>query len=84
MRSGDSRKWSAEEMLEDLLEQIRTGAIKPKQIAVHWFDDTGDEKTIGIHDYIISMCSLPEHLLLLQIGQAKMMDELRGPLCCED
>ena len=79
MRDGDSRKWTAADMLEDLLEQVKTGVICPKQIAIHWFEDVpGQVDAIGRHDYLVSKCSIPDHVLLLQVGQAKMMDILRG------
>lgn len=77
-RNNDSRLWSAVEMLEDLLEQIKLGNIKPKQIAVHWFEQSEKTDEIGVHNFYLSQCSIPEHFLLMTIGQAKMVDKLRG------
>ena len=79
MRDNDSRKWTAEELLLDMIEQIRRGEIKPRQIAVHWFEEAGDrENTIGAHDYIIAQCKVAEHLMLLEVGKQCMLDMLRS------
>lgn len=78
MRDEDSRMWTAEELLLDLLEQIRRGQINPKQIAVHWFEHTENKDSLGKHDFIIAQCSLPEHVLLLEIGKQSMLDALRS------
>ena len=79
IRDNDARKWSAEELLLDLLEQIRRGEIKPKQIAVHWFESTDDqENKVGAHDYIIAQCNISEHMMLLEVGKQCMIDMLKS------
>lgn len=78
IRDGDSRKWTAEELLLDLVEQIRRGEIKPKQIAVHWFEKADSESSIGAHDYIVAQCNISEHILLMEIGKQCMLDMLRS------
>ena len=78
MRDNDSRKWTAEELLLDMIEQIRRGEINPKQIAVHWFEHTDEKESMGEHDYIIAQCTVPEHVLLLEIGKQCMLDMLRS------
>ena len=77
MRDNDSRKWTAEELLLDMVEQIRRGEINPKQIAVHWFENTKEKDSIGRHDYIVAHCNISEHIMLLEIGKQCMFDMLR-------
>ena len=47
--AGDSRLWSPEDALEDLLNEIKAGRIKPTQLAIHYFE--GTPETGMKHDY---------------------------------
>lgn len=77
-RANDTSKWTAVELLEDLLEQVKSGQINPKQIAVHWFENADKPELIGPHDYILAKCNIAEHMMLLEVGKQKMIDLLRG------
>lgn len=37
-KAGDSRLWSAEQMLDELLEEVKTGKVKPKRMLVLFWE----------------------------------------------
>lgn len=73
----DSRKWTAVEMLEELIDQIKAGEAKPRQIVVQWFEDHG-ENHVGPHRMLASNCTWMDHLTLLKIGEHELIERLRG------
>lgn len=43
-RGGDSRMWTAEQMLVELLDGVRSGEIKPEKMLVMFWEPRGDQK----------------------------------------
>lgn len=43
-KSHDSRMWSAEQMLEDLLEEVRSGKVKPERMIVLFWEPLEDSR----------------------------------------
>jgi hypothetical protein len=76
-KANDSRKWTPKELLEELLDQIKNGDVKPRQIAVHWFEDAGEDN-VGAHRFLAANSTWMDHLALLEVGMADMIDRLRG------
>lgn len=73
-RNSDSRLWSAEDALEDLLGRIRSGKVKPCWLAIHYME--GDPEKTGMeHGYVVSGVTYPHHLALLQVGIQHLMKE---------
>lgn len=75
--AGDCRLWSASDCLEDLLKDIKSGAICPGQLVVHWFeapDEDGSKK----HHYAMAGVTIPEHIGLLNLGLHRVIREWSG------
>ena len=70
---GDSREWTTQDLLEDLLDQLRKGEIAPAQIAVHWFEraETGGLR----HHYGCAGLTYADHLSLLEIAKHRLLNE---------
>ena len=72
-RARDSRLWGAEDALEDLLDQIRTGEVKPTWLAVHYME--GDPSEGMEHRYSAAGLTYPHHIALLNIALDRVMKE---------
>lgn len=74
-RAGDSRLWSPLECLEDLVSKIKSGEVKPSQLAVHFFEERDNGgKT---HRFTVSGVTFPEHIALLNIALCRTIEEWR-------
>jgi len=52
-KSGDSRMWSAEQMLEELLSDVRSGKLKPdKMIVLFWEPKDGGKSSTRYSRYV--------------------------------
>lgn len=72
-KAQDSRLWTPEDAVADLLDGIRSGAIKPTAIAIHYFENNEDGgKT---HHYQVSNLTFSEHIALLAVAQARTLKE---------
>ena len=73
IRNQDSRLWTPEDLLVDLLEQIRSGQVKPNQLAVHWFEKNEDKNKVGDHIFLVANCNFYEHVTMLNVALAQAM-----------
>lgn len=70
-KNNDSRLWSTEDALEDVLQRLRAGQIKPDQLAIHWFENLpgGGYR----HGYTVAGVTFQQHMALLHVGLDRTM-----------
>lgn len=73
----DSRLWTAEDALEDLLARIRAGEIKPTWLAIHYME--GSPETGQEHHYQVAGLTYPQHIALLNVALDRVLREWRVP-----
>ena len=70
---GDSRQWTAEDLLSDMLARLRKGEIAPEQLVVHWFERAASGG-LG-HHYGCAGVTYPDHLSLLEVAKHRLLNE---------
>ena len=68
----DSREWSCLDALEDTIQHIKSGEIKPESMAIHWWEKQDDGRT---HHYQVSGLTYPEHIALLSLAEYRVITD---------
>lgn len=71
--AGDCRLWSAEDALEDLLQRVRSGEVKPLHIAIHFLEDkpSGGYR----HGYTVAGATFQQHIALLNVALNRVIKD---------
>lgn len=72
----DSSKWEPIELLEDMVEAVKTGRIKPVRMLVLYVEERADEsgKTLFTHSWITSRSSWENSIAMLHIALKRITD----------
>lgn len=72
-KAADSRLWSPQDALEDLLAEIRAGRIKPTSLAIHYWEGMPES---GLeHHYSAAGLTYPSHIALLTVGLDRVVQD---------
>lgn len=75
-KSPSSKAWSVEQALENLLADIRSGAINPVQLALIYMEDTEDGRRRP--GYVYAGCNIAESIALHVIAQVRGVEDWRA------
>ncbi len=65
-RSGDSRDWTAIDMLKSIVRDIEKGRVSTDQICVHYWETNEDGGRI--HHNSVAGMTFPDHVALLTVA----------------
>lgn len=68
----DSREWSCLDALEDAIQRIKSGEIKPMGMAIHFWEKDDDGRT---HHYQVAGLTFPEHIALLSLAEHRVITD---------
>ena len=71
-KAGDSKLWTPQDCVEDLLKELKSGRIKPSQIVIHYLEDYDDG--YREHGWSISGVTRQEHIALLELAKWRMLE----------
>lgn len=72
-----STTWSPEQLLEELLADLRAGKIHPTNLMVYWLDDGGKADGSLVPRRYIANVSLAEEIAFYTLGIHKAIDDWR-------
>ena len=75
-KAQDSRLWTPRDMLADMLADIEAGRVNPKEICVHWFEET--PKGGYRHFFCVAGLTYQTHIALLHVALNRVLDMWRG------
>ena len=73
VKASDCRQWSAQDLAETLLADIKSGKIKPAQIVVHYFEPLPQGGAVH-HNYAAGV-TFPEHIALLHVALDRLLKQ---------
>ena len=69
----DCRKWTARDMLVQLVNDIDLGHINPSKIVVHWLQEAKDGTSL--YGASAAGINVTEHIALLNVGIKKVVED---------
>jgi hypothetical protein len=68
----DCREWSCLDALEDTIQRIKSGEIRPTCMAIHFWEKHDNGRT---HHYQVSGLTFPEHIALLSLAEHRVITD---------
>lgn len=72
-RIRDNSRWTPEQMLEDALHEVRTGARTPNRAVVLFLEDEGEEYAVG---YTLCNIQCSQTISLIEVVKTMMLKEM--------
>ena len=74
--ANDSSKWTPVELLEYMVEAVKTGSVKPIRIVVLYVEEaqTGDGRSALTHYWITSKSSFESTIAMLHVALRRVTD----------
>ena len=72
-KSNDSKAWSPEDALEELLERVKAGKVKPVWLAIHYLEEEPDGGRR--HHHQCAGLSYADHIALLTVALQRALKD---------